>query len=93
MARPERFELPTFWFVAKRSIQLGYGRNIHLSSTRPAQPNFICIASYRLLANWATGAIFICHQRVRLSQTLSVSQATACLANRATGAFYTYNTL
>jgi hypothetical protein len=22
MARPERFELPTFWFVARRSIQL-----------------------------------------------------------------------
>ena len=26
MARPERVELPTFWFVAKRSIQLSYGR-------------------------------------------------------------------
>ena len=24
MARPERFELPTFWFVARRSIQLSY---------------------------------------------------------------------
>jgi hypothetical protein len=24
--RPERVELPTFWFVAKRSIQLSYGR-------------------------------------------------------------------
>jgi len=22
LARPERFELPTFWFVARRSIQL-----------------------------------------------------------------------
>ena len=22
VARPERFELPTFWFVARRSIQL-----------------------------------------------------------------------
>ncbi len=22
MVRPERFELPTFWFVARRSIQL-----------------------------------------------------------------------
>jgi hypothetical protein len=26
MARPERFELPTLWFVATRSIQLSYGR-------------------------------------------------------------------
>jgi hypothetical protein len=26
LARPERFELPTSWFVARRSIQLSYGR-------------------------------------------------------------------
>ena len=26
MARPERLELPTYWFVASRSIQLSYGR-------------------------------------------------------------------
>ncbi|SUZ96511.1 uncharacterized protein METZ01_LOCUS49365 [marine metagenome] len=32
MARPERFELPTLWFVATRSIQLSYGRTlIHYS--------------------------------------------------------------
>jgi hypothetical protein len=27
-ARPERFELPTSWFVARRSIQLSYGRTV-----------------------------------------------------------------
>lgn len=27
MVRPKRFELLAFWFVAKRSIQLSYGRN------------------------------------------------------------------
>jgi hypothetical protein len=26
MARLERLELPTFWFVARRSIQLSYRR-------------------------------------------------------------------
>jgi hypothetical protein len=30
MARPERFELPTPWFVAKYSIQLSYGRALPL---------------------------------------------------------------
>ncbi len=27
MVRPERFELPASWFVARRSIQLSYGRH------------------------------------------------------------------
>ena len=26
VVRPERFELPTFWFVARRSIQVSYER-------------------------------------------------------------------
>ena len=30
LARPERFELPTPWFVAKYSIQLSYGRAVRL---------------------------------------------------------------
>jgi hypothetical protein len=28
VARPERFELPTPWFVARYSIQLSYGRAV-----------------------------------------------------------------
>ena len=32
MARPERLELPTFWFVARRSIQLSYGRAVDNSN-------------------------------------------------------------
>jgi hypothetical protein len=31
MVRPERFELPAFWFVARRSIQLSYGRTLVVS--------------------------------------------------------------
>ena len=38
MARVARFELATFWFVAKRSIQLGYTRIF----------NFVCFAVFQL---------------------------------------------
>ena len=34
MARPERFELPTTWFVARYSIQLSYGRVAQIEGPR-----------------------------------------------------------
>src|SRR5262249_60171822 len=33
LARPERFELPTSWFVARHSIQLSYGRAVFGSAS------------------------------------------------------------
>ena len=50
LARPERFERPTPWFVAKYSIQLSYGRSNGAFATRefyrgspwPASLEFPC---------------------------------------------------
>ena len=55
MARPERFELPTSWFVARRSIQLSYGRKakIEISDAQVAA---------RLVTPWASGARILTHQ-------------------------------
>ena len=51
LARPERFELPTAWFVARYSIQLSYGR-------------FVCGARslkiYIEFVNTGTGASRFC---------------------------------
>ena len=40
MARPERFELPTPWFVARYSIQLSYGRVARIEGAHPITSDF-----------------------------------------------------
>lgn len=40
MARPERFELPTPWFVARYSIQLSYGRVDFWRRERDSNPRW-----------------------------------------------------
>ena len=37
LVRPERFELPASWFVARRSIQLSYGRARGANITTPSR--------------------------------------------------------
>jgi hypothetical protein len=45
MVRPGGLELPTFWFVARRSIQLSYGRTVVSCSVSTAYSNFPNIAN------------------------------------------------
>ncbi len=40
LARPKRFELLTFWFVARRSIQLSYGRILLVASLLAEREGF-----------------------------------------------------
>jgi hypothetical protein len=52
LVRPERFELPASWFVARRSIQLSYGRKghltaIHFNNRSRAKAPFKCPSGYR----------------------------------------------
>ena len=59
MARPERFELPTAWFVARYSIQLSYGRfeyRLYMRSSVPwsGVATFVA-AGWRLLPSPVRG--------------------------------------
>ena len=70
MARPERFELPTPWFVAKYSIQLSYGRlNLDYSgrdSNAPSRSRTFPVTSrafvtMSLLQVMATQSLVLCN--------------------------------
>ena len=58
VVRPERFELPTFWFVARRSIQLSYERTRTLFTINRLarfllqfQPR-VCMHSHPINSKW-----------------------------------------
>jgi hypothetical protein len=62
MVRPERFELPTPWFVAKCSIQLSYGRiEIILAKTN----SLVLIRRSNCKAKEASPCGLACAQRAR----------------------------
>ncbi len=65
MVRPERFELPTAWFVARYSIQLSYGRmcivklyvNVMVRPERFELPTAWFVARYSIQLSY--GRIYI----------------------------------
>ena len=56
MVRPERFELPTAWFVARYSIQLSYGRICIV---------WLCVLPYVLPRSTGGQASLLCDVMVR----------------------------
>src|SRR5258708_29835412 len=74
MVRPERFELPAFWFVARRSIQLSYGRTAFESN-----PN--CSTHYIQLVS-ASGGLYPAELRAHCvfnNLRLAAFRSTACV--------------
>jgi hypothetical protein len=55
--RPERFELPTLWFVARCSIQLSYGRISFVQIRFASQHYCIGSASFPLRGLAPTGSL------------------------------------
>jgi hypothetical protein len=51
VVRPARVELATFWFVARRSIQLSYGRAIERKKLNPAPLSPVLITLHARTGN------------------------------------------
>jgi hypothetical protein len=69
MVRPERFELPTSWFVARRSIQLSYGRNGQTDGHAFGRLHRRGAGLARMLGPTPSGARILPHQ-LRLAQSV-----------------------
>ena len=67
MVRPERFELPTLWFVARCSIQLSYGR-----ITETISGDFDYSGNSRIHEDEGGGGQTIRHTVNTLCQALSI---------------------
>ncbi len=72
MVRPERFELPTLWFVARCSIQLSYGRTKNKSAE-------ISIIS-ETLASMKARSLRDRHTVNTLRPALNISFLTLCMS-------------
>ena len=85
LVRPERFELPTSWFVARRSIQLSYGRKgreyYHIKCRSPF-PQFSADSQPRLANNGAKTSTCR-NSRARLHRTCRVKLGGSCREKRA----------
>ena len=72
MVRPDRVELPTFWFVARRSIQLSYGRTRWMANSfNVPSPGPLCNHHPRTNP-LAPGTLTIYLHRIASSRLLAV---------------------
>jgi hypothetical protein len=95
MVRPERFELPTLWFVARCSIQLSYGRNPVRSGTIAAKVLIIAeilwlikcrtvadISAYRNYCTRQSGRVYFYDFNKLLASFLHVGSVNVNLSRR-----------